>query len=97
MDIQSNIAPFYAGEKVIAVDAVQGSFFKNKQHYIISTCYSAMCNGKYYWYVGIVGGPHSSIRPSIFKSIQQKEFPLMTFKEIIKLVKLQKLEILMNN
>lgn len=82
-----NYAPFYIGQKVVAVDAVSGSVIKNGQHYIVSECYYApsgnpLANGASFWYVRVSAFPIWSLRPSIFAPIQQMKLPLMTFTQI---------------
>lgn len=64
-------APFYAGQEVVAVDAVPGSRFKNGQDYVVSACECKInpANGKGpFWYVGIVGHANGDawFRPAIF-------------------------------
>ena len=94
-----NFAPFYIGQRVVAVDAVPNSKIKNGQHYTISDCYYApsgnpIANGKSYWYVGVVGFDNNCLRPSIFAPLEQKKFPLMKFSEILKK---EKTEVLIDN
>lgn len=76
-----NIASFYAGQKVVAVDAVLGSAFKNGQDYIIAAVEYKLGNRNhpigrvtYYWYVGIVGFADGGAyyRPGIFAPIEEK-------------------------
>lgn len=53
-----NFAPFYAGQEVVAVDAMPTSDFKNGTDYIIHSCHYSInpANGLGpFWYVGIVG------------------------------------------
>lgn len=72
------IPPFYVGQKVIAVDAMENSMFKNGTIYTVSAMDYHLGNPShpigrvtYYWYIGIVG--HSDggayYRPSIFAPI----------------------------
>lgn len=76
-----NIAPFYVGQKVVAVDAVSGSAFKNGKTYTVASIEYKLGNqhhpiGRvtYYWYVGIVGHADGGayFRPSIFAPIEEK-------------------------
>lgn len=72
-----NFAPFYIGQYVVAVDVIPMSIIKNGKIYIISNCYYApsgnpIANGKSFWYVGIEGFQHNSIRPTIFVSLLEK-------------------------
>jgi len=80
-----NIAPFYAGQKVVAVDAVSGSRFKNGQIYTVSAVEYKLGNQNhpigrvtYYWYVGIVGFADGGAyyRPAIFAPIEEKFQPI---------------------
>lgn len=97
-----NIAPFHAGQNVIATNAVVGSAFKNGTHYVVTACvYQSSGNpisppGAKYWYVGIRGHANGGayFDPKIFSPIEQKEFPAITFSEI---VETEKLEILIAN
>lgn len=94
-----NYAPFYVGQKVVAVDAIEGSRIKNGQYYVISDCHyspsgNPIANGQSFWYVGVMGFDNKWLRPGIFAPIEQKKFPLMTFKEINKV---EKIEELINN
>jgi hypothetical protein len=73
------IAPFYIGEKVIAIDAIQGSIIKNGSIYEIYSCEYEQCNGNWYWYVGVIGS-HKWLRPSIFAPLHTVE--LMCFEKI---------------
>lgn len=70
-----NFAPFYAGQEVVAVDAMPGSAFKNGKDYTISAVEYKLGNSShpvgrvtYYWYVGIVGFADGGAyyRPAIF-------------------------------
>ena len=89
-----NIAPFYVGQRVIAVDAVEGSAIKNGKKYIISHCHYAECKRKFYWYVGVEGFDNKWLRPTIFAQMQENKISLMSFKEI---VKLEEKEVLIDN
>lgn len=73
--------PFYVGEKVIAVDAVSGSTIKNGQIYTICSCEQDYGQDRnLYWYVGIVGGLHNRIRPTIFAPLESAS--LMQFEKL---------------
>lgn len=76
-----NYQPFYLFEKVIAVDAIQGSIIKNGKVYTILSCEYVFCrNGNaFFWYVGVEGS-HNRLRPSIFASINRPA--MMTFEKI---------------
>lgn len=98
-----NLPPFYPGQQVVAVDAMKGSVFKNGIQYEVTKCDCRFGNphhpvGKVtkYWYVGIVGHAdgHPYWRPTIFAPLEQKEFPALTFSEI---VEAEKLEVLIAN
>lgn len=94
-----NFAPFYVGQKVVAVDAMPTSRIKNGKCYTISTCHyspsgNPIANGKSFWYVGVVGLDNNWMRPEIFAPLEQSAFPLMTFKEIIKA---EEVDVLTNN
>lgn len=99
--MENNFAPFYIGQKVVSVDAMPGSGFKNGQSYIVSSVEYKLGNQHHpigrvthYWYVGIVGWHDGGAyyRPSIFAPVI--EIPLMTFTEI---KELETLEILIAN
>lgn len=76
MEKSIEIAPFYVGQKVIAVDAMEGSKIKNGRQYIVNSCeYRESGNplsqkDKKYWYVG-VEGHHNRLRPGIFAPIEE--------------------------
>lgn len=60
--MEGGFAPFYAGQRVVAVKAPNGSKFKNGQEYTVSKCEYKFGNSQHpigrvtkYWYVGIVG------------------------------------------
>ncbi len=87
-----NFAPFYIGQKVVAVDAMPNSMFKNGQIYTVNSCtFEESGNpispaGKKYWYVGVVGS-HPHCRPGIFRPLEEIKFPSMTFEQIKKVEK----------
>ena len=97
-----NIAPFYPGQQVVAVDAMIGSYFKNGQDYVVTYCeYKPSGNpidnpANKYWYVGIEGWAEGKAyyRPSIFRAKETMQASLMTFTEI---VAKEELQILINN
>lgn len=75
--------PFYIGESVVAVDALQGSAIKNGIIYKVYSCDYAECKGKWFWYVGVQREgykSHDRVRPSIFASMNKAV--MMTFMEI---------------
>lgn len=93
------ILPFYAGQKVIAVDASPQSKFKNGITYIVSDCVSMInpANGLGpFVYVGIVGHANGGtyFRPSIFAPYEELKASIMTFEQI---QECKPLEILINN
>lgn len=76
-------APFYIGETVIAVDAMNGSQIKNGVVYRVYSCHRSLCKENYYWYVGVQRSDYKShewVRPSIFASVAEGK--LMTFEKI---------------
>lgn len=88
---QNNIAPFYVGQKVVAIDAVTGSSFKNGQSYIVSAVECKLGNKNHpigsvtnYWYIGIVGfadgGAH--FRPGIFAPLTST-FQSISFSKVM--------------
>lgn len=90
-------APFYAGQKVVAVDAMPGAVWKNGETYTISQCIIRIGNdGNKYWYVGTTcyNNGEAHYRPSIFAPLQQKSFPLMTF---AKIREIERIQILVDN
>lgn len=98
-----NIAPFFAGQKVVAVAAQPTSAFKNGQEYTVSAMEYRYGNPHHpvgritkYWYVGIVGFADGKAyyAPYIFAPVKQKEYPAMTFTEILEK---ETEEILFNN
>lgn len=98
-----NIAPFFVGQKVVAVAAPPTSRFKNKQEYEVSAMEYRYGNPHHpvgrvtkYWYVGIVGWANGKAcyAPHMFAPVKQQEYPAMTFSEI---VKMETEEILLNN
>lgn len=96
---KTGFLPFYAGQKVIAVDAIPGSKFINGQKYTVSSCVSRInpANGMGpFTYVGIVGhadgGAH--FRPSIFAPYEELTASIMTFEQI---QEYKPLEIFINN
>ena len=94
-----NFAPFYVGQKVVAVDAVTNSLIKNGRIYTISSCqYSPsgnpIANGKLFWYIGVSGIDNEWLRPTIFAPLIQKKFPLMAFAQIMEK---EKNEVLIDN
>ena len=102
MDV--SLPPFYDGQKVVFIGPPGSSTTIIPRGTIctISTCkYEVSPNPinvlkKKFWYVG-VKECHDGLcclSPDIFVPLQQKEFPAMTFTEI---VKMEKLEILINN
>lgn len=88
-----NFAPFYVGQKVVAVDAVDGSAFKNGTHYTVSAVEYKLGNkthpiGRvtYYWYVGIEGHANAGayFRPGIFAPIEEK-FESISLSEVLEM------------
>lgn len=86
-----NFAPFYAGQKVVAVDAMEGATFKNGQNYVVSKVEYKLGNPShpigrvtYYWYVGIVGFSNGGAyyRPTIFAPIEEK-FETITLEKVL--------------
>lgn len=80
-------APFFPGDKIIAVNALDKSLFKNGKIYTVSACDYNLCKGCYYWYVGVHGitNGNAYYRPSIFELIESKfayEDDLLYLKEI---------------
>lgn len=70
-----NLAPFFVGQNVIAVDAHPGSSIKNGQQYIVTSCDyvpvgNQSSNGIWVWYVGVTGS-HNRLRPSIFAPFEE--------------------------
>lgn len=88
--------PFYSGQKVVAVDALPKSKFKNGTVYTVSECFWSInpVNGLGpFCYVGIVG--HGSwFRPSIFAPLEDLKMPSMT---LTKIKELEKVEVLCPN
>lgn len=77
--MENNYAPFYAGQEVVAVDALPGSAFKNGQDYIVSAIEYKInpANGLGpFWYIGIQGFNNGEAwyRPSIFAPKQTVQF-----------------------
>jgi hypothetical protein len=88
MENLNNLAPFFVGQKVVAVDAMPNSTIKNGQTYTITHCYYApsgnpIAKGGWFWYVGVVGNDNKSLRPTIFAPLQEQKFPLIKLKKII--------------
>jgi hypothetical protein len=97
MDTKPNLAPFYVGQRVVAVNAALGSAFKNGTQYVIDAVEYNFGNPHHpvgritkYWYVGIQGFPKSTISdrkayycPSIFAPVEQMDFPAIKLSEII--------------
>lgn len=93
---KTEFLPFYAGQRVIAVDAMPESRIKNGQVYTVSCCHSSInpANGKGpFIYVGIVGH-HDWIRPGIFAPYEELTASIMTFEQI---QEYKPLEIFINN
>lgn len=44
-----NFAPFYVGQRVVAVDAVPGAMFKNGTEYTVSAMKYALGNQHHQW------------------------------------------------
>lgn len=87
MSAEKGFAPFYEGQRVLAVDALPGSSIKNGQQYIVSDCHyspsnNPIANGKWFWYVGIIGF-HRWLRPGIFAPIEEN-FQSISLSEILK-------------
>lgn len=85
---KDNITMFYTGQRVVAVDALPGSFFKNGTEYVVSayewkSSPNPIANGKYFWYIGIVGHANGSayFRPGIFAPIIEA-FQAITFEKV---------------
>lgn len=90
---KTGFLPFYAGQKVIAVDAYPQSKFKNGEIYIVSSCHLSInpANGKGpFAYVGIIGH-HDWLRPSIFAPYLELKASIMTFEQIQKYKPLERL------
>lgn len=88
--MDKEIAPFYVGQKVVAVDAMPMSHFKNGQIYTVASIEYRLGNPNhpigritYYWYVGIVGHENGGayFRPAIFAPIEES-FITISLKEI---------------
>jgi hypothetical protein len=91
------IPPFYPGQKIVAVDAVPGAYFKNGTIYTCRTCHWSInpVNGLGpFCYIGVYGYDGDWYRAAIFAPIEEAKLPLMTFSEI---AKIEKQEILINN
>jgi hypothetical protein len=58
--------PFFIGQRVIGRPRYEGSKIKKGQEYTISACHFSPCKEKYYWYVGVDGGPHIWMAPYLF-------------------------------
>jgi hypothetical protein len=76
---EHNYAPFYAGQEVVAVKAVEGSRFKNGNDYVVSAIEYKInpANGTGpYWYIGIVGHNNGEawFDPKIFAPKQTVQF-----------------------
>lgn len=80
-DVNENA--FYPGQRVVAVDAIAGSYFKNGNEYIVSSYAYKMnpVNGLWFWYIGIVGS-HDWLRPGIFAPIPES-FIAITLEKVL--------------
>lgn len=99
-----NLPPFYNGQKVVFIGPPGSSktIIPRGTVCTISTCkYEVSSNPinvlkKKFWYVGVIESHNGEccLSPYIFVPLQQKEFPIMTFTEI---VQSEKFEVLLNN
>lgn len=76
-----NIPPFYVGQRVVAVDAIDGSFIKNGNEYIIAEV--RLWQGVY-WHVTVTIRANHPLRPSIFAPIQDA-FNAISFEQVVEL------------
>lgn len=84
-----NIAPFYAGQKVVGSGAHPGSRILKDHSYIISGCeykpsINPIANGKRFWYIGIEGHADGAVwlSPSLVVPVLGS-FVSIEFKEVI--------------
>lgn len=86
MHLNPFVAPFYVGQKVVAVRAVPGSSYKNGTVYTIKTCHYSYCeNGnRHFWYVGVVELNTDWNTPTIFEPIGE-EFQYIELSEVLEI------------
>jgi hypothetical protein len=98
-NILNNLPPFYIGEVVEAIEEYNWygwNPIKKGNKYIVNDCFKCKCNT---WMVFISGVQYHActecsncgyrngkiyFEANMFRSLQQKSYPLMTFKEIVK-------------
>jgi hypothetical protein len=85
---------FYPGQRIVAVDACDGSMFKNGQEYVVSVykwrvSSNPIANGRSFWYIGIVGHADGNawFHPGIFAPLQAN-FIEIEFSKVRELEKL---------
>lgn len=94
--MEVNLPPFYDGQQVVFLgppnDPNSKTLMDRGSQYTVRTCEYKFGNKDHpvgritkYWYVGIVGVHDGMcyLAPYIFAPLQQKEFPALTFSEIV--------------
>lgn len=102
-DGKINLPPFYAGQQVVFIGPPTGKTILNRgEVYTIANCVYLVSSNpinilrESFWYVGIVGYLNGlcCLAHYIFVPVIQKDFPAMTFSEI---VEVEELQILLSN
>lgn len=92
--MEVNLPPYYDGQKVVFIGTPSSGKTRltKGQIYSVATCEYKLGNQNHpvgkvtkYWYVGIVGLDNGGcyLAPYIFTPLEQKEFPAISFSEIV--------------